>query len=310
MTLLSSMSTGENNLDYTLITKTDQLRSCLSGWEDNKCRIIALDLEANLHRYAYGQQLCLVQVFDGRDIMIIDPFDIDRKTLKALFENRDILKVMYDAASDISLLVNSEEMTIKSILDLRPAVELLNYQKNDLYSILSAEMGISLNNKKKFQQYNWLRRPLPEEVLEYAGNDVKHLLRLKDVLMRKIQEKNLLDAYMLKNLRVQNRDYVIDPATTYRRVKGYYGLNAEARTLFKKVYYIRDKYARETNMPAANIIGNKILLDLADGAESVDDLRLPKRLADNLKEVIIRDINQALGEETIGGRWLKPGNMI
>lgn len=287
-------------MDYTLITKTDQLRSYLSGWEDSKCRIIALDLEANLHRYAYGQQLCLVQVFDGSDILIIDPFDIDRKILKALFENRDILKVMYDAASDISLLVNSENMTIKSILDLRPGVELLNYSRNDLYSVLSAELGLSLNHKKKFQQYNWLRRPLPAEVLEYAGNDVKHLLRLKDVLMRKIQENDLLDSYTLKNLRVQNRDYFIDPATSYRRVKGYYGLNAEARAVFKKLYSVRDKYARQTNMPAANIIGNQPLLDIAGGAESVGDLRFPKRLGDDLKEKITRELNQALGEDKWG----------
>ncbi len=295
-------------MEYTLITKTDQLRSYLSGLEDTKCQIIALDLEANLHRWAYGQQLCLVQVFDGTDIMIIDPFDIERKTLKALFENRDILKVMYDAASDISLLVNSEEMTIKSVLDLRPAVELLNYQKNDLYSILSPEMGLSLTHKKKFQQYNWLRRPLPEEVLEYAGNDVKHLLKLKDVLMRKIQENDLLDSYMLKNLRVQNRDYFIDPATSYRRVKGYYGLNAEARAVFKNLYSVRDKFARQTNMPAANIIGNNHLLNLADGVESVFDLRFPKRLADDVKEAIIRELNQALPEDEHedkwGGRWI------
>ncbi len=257
-----------------------------------------------MHRYAYGQQLCLVQVYDGTDIVIIDPFDIDRKNLRALFENRDILKVIYDAASDISLLVNSEEMTINSVLDLRPAVELLNYQKNDLYSILSAELGLSLDHKKKFQQYNWLRRPLPEEVLEYAANDVKHLLKLKDILMRKIQENDLLDSYMLKNLRVQNRDYFIDPATTYRRVKGFKGLDAEARAVFKDLYSVRDKYARQTNMPAANVIGNNHLLNLAGGAESVFDIRLARRLGDDVKEEIIRELQQALGDETIGGEWI------
>ncbi len=304
MTRLQSTNNRYDNLDYTLITKNDQLRSYLSLLEDNKCRVIALDLEANLHRYAYGQQLCLVQVFDGRDILIIDPFDIERKTLKALFENRDILKVMYDAASDISLLVNSENMTIKSVLDLRPGVELLKYPRNDLYSVLSAELGLSLDHKKKFQQYNWLRRPLPEEALEYAGNDVKYLLRLKDVLMRKIGENNLLDLYMLKNLRVQNRDYFIDPATSYRRVKGYSGLSAEARAVFKNLYSVRDRYARQTNMPAANVIGNKHLLNLAGGSESVDDLRLPKRLSDDLKREIIEELNQALPEEKWGGHWL------
>ena len=54
---------------------------------------------------------------------------------------------MYDASSDLSLLKNTDNMEIKSILDLRPAVELLDYDKKDLHSVIAVELGIFLEQK-------------------------------------------------------------------------------------------------------------------------------------------------------------------
>ena len=95
---------------------------------------ISLDTEYNNHLHAYGQQLCLIQIYDGTRSIAIDPFGIKDEVLRNLFEDRDVLKIMYDAPSDISLLVNAKNITIKSILDLRQGVELLEYDKKDLHS--------------------------------------------------------------------------------------------------------------------------------------------------------------------------------
>ena len=125
--------------NYKLITTGADLQKYLDDLLETKQIVIALDTEANNHRYAYGQQLCLIQIYDGIRSIIVDPIKIKTGILRNLFENRDILKVMYDAPNDISLLVNSKNMTIKSILDLRPGVELLKYEKKDLHSVIYTE---------------------------------------------------------------------------------------------------------------------------------------------------------------------------
>ena len=135
-------------MNYIKIENKAELRSYLEKFEDKGLHIIALDIKAESNLHAYGEKLCLTQIFDGVNNIIIDPFKIDIDTLKLLFENTDILKVMYDAGSDLSLLKNTADIEIKSILDLRPGVELRNYDKKDLHSVVAFELGIFLEKKK------------------------------------------------------------------------------------------------------------------------------------------------------------------
>src|SRR4030067_1923371 len=107
-------------VNYINIEKEAELRSYLKKFEHKELHIIALDIEAESNLHAYGEKLCLTQIFDGVNSVIIDPLKINNDTLKLLFENANILKVMYDAGSDLSLLKNTAEIEIKSILDLRP----------------------------------------------------------------------------------------------------------------------------------------------------------------------------------------------
>ena len=281
--------------NYTLITTGADLQKYLDNLLEAKQIILALDTEANNHRYAYGQQLCLIQIYDGIRSIIVDPLNIKTGTLRNLFENRDILKIMYDAPSDISLLVNSKNMTIKSILDLRPGVELLEYEKKDLHSIIYAELGVELMHKKKFQKYNWLHRPLSEESLEYAINDVKYLIRLKDIIMSKIYKKQVLDLFILRNIRIQNRDYFNDPRDNYQRVKGYKELDDKCKPRFQQLHAVREKYAKLVNMPSAYIVSNNLLINIASGTQTLDDISFSKRLKENLRDNMLRDLKQVIG---------------
>ena len=281
--------------NYILITTGADLQKYLDNLLEAKQIILALDTEANNHRYAYGQQLCLIQIYDGIRSIIVDPLNIKTGTLRNLFENRDILMIMYDAPSDISLLVNSKNMTIKSILDLRPGVELLEYEKKDLHSIIYAEFGVELMHKKKFQKYNWLHRPLSEESLEYAINDVKYLLRLKDIIMSKIYKKQVLDLFILRNIRIQNRDYFNDPRDNYQRVKGYKELDDKCKPRFQQLHAVREKYAKLVNMPSAYIVSNNLLINIASGTQTLDDISFSKRLKENLRDNMLRDLKQVIG---------------
>jgi ribonuclease D len=122
-----------DNLDYTWIKKRRELLAYLETLDEQKVSVIALDIEAELNLHAYGETLCLVQIFDGAKLVLIDPLEIDKHTLKLFFESRNILKIVYDASSDSSLMKNSYNIEMKSLLDLRPAVELLDYEKKDLH---------------------------------------------------------------------------------------------------------------------------------------------------------------------------------
>src|SRR4030042_150011 len=265
-------------MDYTYIKNRGELISYLYSLEDQKNCVIALDIEAELNLHAYGEKLCRIQIFDGANKVLIDPLEIDNRTLKAFFERRNILKIVYDASSDSSLMKNTYDIEIKSLLDLRPAVELLNYDKQDLHSVIAAELGINLTRKVKFQRHNWTRRPIDKEALDYALNDVIYLFKLKDALLNKLHAGNLLDVFILKNLQVQKKDYARDPADRYRRTKGYHGLTGEEKSIFRKIYDVREKYAQMCNMPSYNVIKREDLLEIARGEKNINEIRFPTRL--------------------------------
>ena len=267
-------------MDYTLISKRKELIPYLETLSLKKNSIVALDIEAELNLHHYGQRLCLVQIFDGANKILIDPFDIDNQLLKQFFEDRNILKIVYDAGSDSSLLKNIYDIEIKSLLDLRPAVDLLKFERQDLHSVIARELGVTLNHKLKFQRHNWTRRPLEKEALEYAVNDVTYLFRLKDVLLREINDAGLMDMYILRNLQIQNKDYAIDPRERYKKTKGFHTLLPDAKRLFKQLYDVREKYAKASNMPSYHLISNENLIAIADGSKTINDIRLPNRLGE------------------------------
>jgi ribonuclease D len=276
--------------NYTYIKNRTELITYLQGLEERKCRFIALDTEGENNLHAYGETLALVQIFDGTEKVIIDPLQIDKDSLKALFENRDILKIMYDASSDSSLLKNACDIEMKSVLDLRPAADLLNLSRQDLHSVLASELGVVLTSKARFQRHDWLKRPIDKEALEYAISDVTYLFRLKDALLKKMYEGNLLDMFILRNVQVQNKDYYRNPDDKHRKAKGYHTLSGAEKEVFKKLFEIREKYAKKYNLPAFNVIGGDDLLNLARDAGYIHNIRFPGRLRDSLVQGILEEL--------------------
>lgn len=281
-------------MNYINIENEAALRLYLEKFEDKGLHIIALDIEAESNLHAYGEKLCLTQIFDGVNRVIIDSLKIDNDNLKRLFENPNILKVMYDAGSDLSLLKNSANIEIKSILDLRPAVELLDYDKKDLHSIIARELGIFLENKRKYQKYNWVNRPVAEDAIEYALNDVIYLLTLKDVILAKLYAKKLFEPFFLKNVQIQNKDYTRNPEDKYRKIKGYDRLKDDKKAVFRNVFDIREKYAKLHNMPPHNVINKNDLLKILNSTTYIDTICFTRRFSIQLVQDILRELKMAV----------------
>jgi ribonuclease D len=277
---------------YRYLKTRAELVTYLQELDEKKCRIIALDTEGENNLHAYGEALGLVQIYDGTDKVLIDPLQIDNSSLKLLFENRDILKIMYDAASDSSLLKNACDIEMKSVLDLRPAVDLLNLSRQDLHSVIASELGVALTSKSRFQRHNWMKRPIDKEALEYAINDVTYLFPLKDALLKKLYEGNLLDMFMLRNIQVQNKDYYRNPDDKYRRIKGFHALSAAEKDVFQKLFDVREKYAKKYNLPSFNIVSNGDLLNLARDAGHIHNIRFPNRFRDSLVQGILDELRE------------------
>jgi len=249
--------------------KTDrEIYAYLDALDKHGRKMIAVDVEAELNLHCYGEHLCLIQIFDLENELIIDPFQLrSGEGIKRFFENPDVIKIMYDSSSDAALLDTAYGIKLRSVLDLRPAVALLKYPKQSLAHVLSEELGNAPLNKKKFQQYNWMRRPLDKAAIEYAMGDVRYLFRLKDALFDKLRINGLMDAYIIQNRQLQEgkNSKKVKPAK-YEKAKGYHGLDKTRQEMFKELFLVRDAFAKELNKPPDYVFSNVKLLELCRNA--------------------------------------------
>jgi ribonuclease D len=258
---------------------------------------VALDIEGEFNLHAYGERLCLIQLYDGREAVIVDPLRMEREALKVLFEEEKLLKVMWDASSDISLLVNGYDTVINSVLDLRPAADLLEMPKKDYSSVLSAVLGVETKKKSKFQKYNWMRRPVDPEAIEYAVGDVLHLPPLKDALLERMWENGQLEEFFRRNLVVQNRDYRRTPGQRHKKLKGYRYLKKREKELLRRLFNVRDRHARRLDLPPHNVVANPDLLQLSRRSLRPERLSFARRVGERDRKAIVKELQSEMEKE-------------
>ncbi len=180
--------------------------------------------------------------------------------LHSFFDSPDTTRIVFGAQSDASLLLFRYGVAFEQRIDLACAVGLLDYEKRGLESVLKTALGVVPKGKEKFQQYNWLSRPLDPDALGYAIGDVDHLFALHDLLFTALEERGLLEEFW-----TQNNIASQDAKKEHRRwlkAKGYKHLPSYAKAKFTRMFIARDAIARALDRPPHRVVANQVLLSL------------------------------------------------
>ncbi len=249
---------------YRMITAAEDLRAYLDHLERRGVDRVALDLEGEFNLHCYGMHLCLVQVYDGEECVLIDPLAMeDPRAVGLLTESPLMEKVVFDPSSDLSLLRNSLQLTITRIVDVRIAAAMLGLTRLSLDAVLETQMGIPAGGKKSSQKANWMRRPLPQKLLDYAATDVLHLLELEAVFRADLKSLGLLSEFEHRCDAYSRKDYRIDRSTQHLKTRGAGDLGPGQRTFLKHFWRARDTAARRMNVPPARIMENRTLVSIS-----------------------------------------------
>lgn len=280
--------------DHTYIGKDSQLLDYLGRLKQRKIRVIAIDLEGEFNLHVYGERFCLLQVFDGQEEVVVDPFTTSIDLIKGFLENREILKMTYDCASDRALLFKSHRIAMNSILDLRPAIDLLGFEKQDLKSVLDSALSIyEPGDKKRFQQHDWTRRPIDARAINYALQDVRHLFALKDVLFDRLARAGRMESYILENLKRQDRTPIVDRKPGIFRTGRHARLSRDQKKEFQRIYDIRERYAQELDLPPNTALANTDLFAIVTREMDVADVRGNRRMPADSLQALIREVSQS-----------------
>ncbi len=227
---------------------------------------LAVDTEgASFHRFVdriYLLQLT-ARVGDDELSAIIDPLTAgELPALGQLLERSDVEVVFHDADYDLRLLHQDYGWHPTRLFDTRIAAQLLGLKAFGLAALLEREFGLKLD--KKHQRADWSMRPLPADMLDYAAQDTRWLLGLRDRLRDQLAAKGRTSWASEEFARLEGTRW--DPEESeaaFMRLKGARDLTRRELAILRELVQWRDSVAGELDRATFRVVGNEALFEVA-----------------------------------------------
>ena len=231
---------------------------------------IAIDTEgASFHRFV--DRIYLLQLSTADHSAVIDPLPIGTpERLGKLLEDRAIEVILHDADYDLRLLHQDYGWSVTHLFDTRVAAQLLGIRSFGLAALL--EMFFEVKLDKKHQRADWSMRPLTADMLDYAAQDTRYLLALRDKLKEQLKAKGRLHWAQEEFERAEGTQWSPDEEDTgFLKLKGARDLSRRELARLRELVRWRDAIASELDRAVFRVAGNEVLLDLSRIAPATRD---------------------------------------
>jgi len=239
-------------------------------------RELALDTEgASFHRFV--DRIYLLQLSTADHSAIIDPLQAGPLPgLGRLLEDPAVEVVFHDADYDLRLLRQDYGWTASHLFDTRVAAQLIGLRAFGLAALLEKYFGVKLD--KQHQRADWSMRPLTPGMLDYAAQDTRYLLDLRDELRVALGALGRLEWAEEEFTRLESVGFAADePGTAFMRVKGARDLTRRELAVLRELVPWRDARAAALDRSTFRVMGNEALLEIArqhpDTAEALGAIR-------------------------------------
>jgi len=224
---------------------------------------VAIDTEF-IREKTYYPQLCLAQIATEQLAACIDPLLIKNidALLNIIFDDK-LTKVMHAGRQDLEIFYHHRGYLPQNIFDTQLAAPYLGLTEQMSYAALVQEYtGVKLN--KAMTRTDWRSRPLSEEQIQYAANDVTYLAQIYLIMRQHLKDKNRehwLTDEVEKLIDIQQ--YRQEPANMWQRIRGHDKLNGTSLSVLVGLAAWREETAKTINFPRNWIIRDEVLVDIA-----------------------------------------------
>ncbi len=228
----------------------------------------------------YRPLLCLVQVAvlddtGASEITVLDPLvgdGIDFEPLAEVLADPSVEVVLHAGRQDVALLRRVWSTELRNIFDTQIAAGFAGLRAQLGYEpLLNEILGVRLRKSASFTK--WDARPLSPEQVEYAREDVLHILQLSERLQEHLGAMGRLpwaveECRFLEDVRDDR-----DPDTLFEKLPRVGGLEPAVRAVARELILWRELTAREVDRPASSVLQDATLVEIAKRRpKSVDRL--------------------------------------
>ncbi len=224
------------------------------------CKTISVDTEF-VRKNTYYARLSIIQVMAGSHKVIIDTLsNLVLAPLNEVFLNDQIVKIFHAPREDFEIFYHLFKKLPKNVFDTQIAAQLCEFGQYLSYGDICYKIcGIEID--KTYQRADWLKRPISNDMLDYAIKDVEHLERIYEVLGEIITKTNKQDVYNNKVhtslLTIAN--YAVNASTAWKKVK----FNNHSSSFTRRMKIIaayREEQASMIDLPRRHFITDEDLV--------------------------------------------------
>jgi len=229
---------------------------------------VAVDTEFMRERTYYAR-LCLIQLGTKDLNAIVDPlaFD-DLSPLYDLLTDTRVVKIFHAGSQDLEIFYRLCGCPVAPVFDSQIAATLAGFPQQVGYGALVKELlGVTLDKGETYT--DWARRPLSDNQVEYALNDVRYLTEVYRRLHADLSREGRVRWLEADFARLEDAaTYESSPEEQWRRVKRISSLNRRQLAVAREVTAWREREAQRRDSPKRWVLGDESIVEIARRAPS------------------------------------------
>jgi ribonuclease D len=213
----------------------------------------------------YRPLLCLVQIAVGDEIAVLDPLangGFDPAPLAAVLADPSVEIVLHAGRQDVAILRREWGTDITNVFDTQVAAGFAGFSAQAGYTGLLHDV-LHTRVAKSASFTRWDARPLTDEQLRYAREDVLHLFALADELQRRLTESGRLEWAREECRATEQASDERDPEEVWRRLPRATGLSPQERAVAKTLAAWRERTAEREDRPVGSVVRDPTIVELA-----------------------------------------------
>ena len=231
---------------------------------------IAIDTEFK-RTDTYHPILCLIQIATDDFLEVIDPLSINNfQPLINLFYDKKITWIFHSARQDLELIYKEFGTLPKIIFDTQIAANFLDFDYQISYQNIVGKL-CNVTLEKKYTRIDWSKRPLPPGAIDYAVDDVRYLIKLRNILEQRLISEKKLDWAKEDFKTILNQNlYQPDIFKSWKKIKGFSRINKNKYQYAFAISSWREQCAIKQDKPRKWIMSDEQIYSLISGNYSLN----------------------------------------
>ncbi len=238
-----------------------------------RAKVVGLDTEF-VGEGRYRTLLCLIQLAAPHPrarngsprtlIELIDPLSgaLDLSPLGRLLADPQVQVITHAGRQDVALLRRALSTEVNGLFDTQLAAGFLGLPAQRSYEgLLSEVLSVQLRKSASFTR--WEARPLTEEQLSYAKEDVEHLIALAHALQDRLRSVGRLQWALQECEAIARASDERDLQAVFTRLPRIASLSRQAQALAHALVHWREDTAAAADRPVQSVLSDAALLEIA-----------------------------------------------